>query len=164
MQSGLNWLLDELAEVSIPTFASSEEAENIKSLFSAQDAPSAEQFDGTIGSCVLGLRKKREQYADFVAQGSHAGVVLHAMKLLNIHGIREHTETRIRHICSGVFGERAVVEEEKIWREVAAELIRLQSVTQISGRNRRSRRSPFAMTLISIVLSLTTHSRASYTI
>src|SRR5207245_2806130 len=93
-----------------------------------QDAVHTEEWDGTLGSLVLGLSEKNSQYLSLLETYASAATVLRAMKLLTKARVTKHTERRIRSVCADVFGEKEVAENEKIWREAIKHLESLQFI------------------------------------
>jgi hypothetical protein len=82
----LRWLFDQLKVIALPSFrveATDPESANIIGLFQQHGATDVGDWDGTLGSLVLGLSKKRSQYEDLVQSHNSAVMVLRAMKLLS---------------------------------------------------------------------------------
>jgi len=130
----LRWLFDQLMMITLPSFrveATDPESANIIDLFQQHGATDVEDWDGTLGSLVLGLSKKRSQYEDLVQSRSPDVTVLHAMKLLSLALISVHTHSRIQGVCIGVFGESTLQEGTKTWQESVDQLTRLEFVTEV---------------------------------
>jgi tetratricopeptide (TPR) repeat protein len=126
----IGWLFDELVVVEVPQFPlQGPEAETIISEFQDQALKRTKDWDGTLGSLVLGLSAKRQSYAELVIERDPATRVLQAMKLLTLAGIEKHTEQRLRAVCTGVFF-RTDLDQGDIWRETVDNLIRMQFVTE----------------------------------
>ncbi len=96
--------------------------------FQRHGATYIKDWDGTLGSLVLGLSKKNSEYLKI--QNDPAATVLHAMKLLTLAGITVHTEWRIKKVCADVFGEKVLQESIKTWQATVDQLTRLQFVTE----------------------------------
>ena len=132
LQTTLNWLFVQLTHVILPSFntnAQDSQAVYVIAEFQKKGTIHIEDWDGTLGSLVLGLSTKNSQYLALANDHKPAATVLKAMKLLNSALTMEHTEQRMRAICSGVFGERELRENEKVWREAVEQLTLLQFVT-----------------------------------
>jgi tetratricopeptide (TPR) repeat protein len=129
-QARIGWLFTELAIVRVPLFhAHGAEAQRIIEEFRERGAQHTDEWDGTLGSLVLGLSPKRAQYLQLVDSRDPAANVLQAMKLLTLAGIDNHSDRRLRAICSGVFF-RADLENEATWEGSAQRLLALQFVTE----------------------------------
>ena len=126
-EASLGWLWEKLEPFQIPTFDKRDD-NPILIEFAQAGEIHRDEWDGTLGSLVLGLRRKREEYMALLQTHDPAASVLHAMKLLTICGIREHTERRVRAVC-GLLGETAIAHEKKPWIEAVGTLNRLQFVT-----------------------------------
>lgn len=110
--------LEQVSQISIPTFAGereSEEAQHIIQLFErAREAqPSdasaevrADDWDGTLGSLLLGLQRREDVYRSLADSSDPAVIVLRAMKLLTRAGTTDHTAPRLQTVCSEVFGHK----------------------------------------------------------
>ncbi len=130
IHGGLSWLFTELAIIHVPSFPSSASdpaAAQIIEMFREHGASRDGKWDGTLGSLTLGLERKREEYENL---GSLAATVLHAMKLLAISAVPEHTELRLRHICAGIFTAQQLMSDDARWEEAVSELIAKQFVTE----------------------------------
>ncbi len=124
---------DELMLIRLPRFSA--DAKNTKtaqiiSEFKRKGAKHAEDWDGTLGSLVLGLSRKRSLYDSLVMNGDPAASVLRAMKLLAKLVSIEQTERRIQTICARVFGEKSLKEDIKIWHAVIERLTQLQFIRE----------------------------------
>ncbi len=94
-----------------------------------------QDWDGTLGSLVLGLSTKNQEYLKI--RNNPAATILRAMKLLMIANILEHTEQRLRAVCAGVFGEKALLTDEKTWQEAVNQLTEYQFVKEELDEVRR---------------------------
>src|SRR5205807_5665846 len=74
-----------------------------------------EDWDGTLGSLVLGLSTKNQEYLRI--NNTPAATVLRAMKLLMKADIFVYTELLLRTVCADVFGEKALLTDEGIWQK-----------------------------------------------
>jgi tetratricopeptide (TPR) repeat protein len=131
-QTTLNWLFVQLTSIVLPSFkrdARDQQAAQAIAEFQKRGTIHLKDWDGTLGSLVLGLSAKNSQYLVLANEHNPAATVLKAMKLLMRALVMEHTEQRIRIVCSGVFGERELYENERVWREAVAQLTRLQFAT-----------------------------------
>src|SRR6266566_1702352 len=125
----LRWLFDQLKVIALPSFsveATDPRSANIIDLFQQHGATHVEDWDGTLGSLVLGLSKKRSQYEGLVQARSPAVTVLRAMKLLSLALITVHTNARIQGVCTGVFRESTLREDSKTWQESVDHLKRYE--------------------------------------
>jgi tetratricopeptide (TPR) repeat protein len=133
----LRWLFDQLKVIMLPSFrveATDPESAQIIDLFQQHGATDLKDWDGTLGSLVLGLSKKRSQYEYLVQSHSPTVIVLRAMKLLSLARIPVHTHSRIQGVCTGVFGESTLQEGAKIWQESADQLTRFSFVTEVKDQ------------------------------
>ncbi|GHO95422.1 hypothetical protein KSF_054700 [Reticulibacter mediterranei] len=93
-----------------------------------------EDWDGTLGSLVLGLSTKESEYLKL--QNTPAATVLHAMKLLARVNMSTYTKRYLRTICADIFNEKDILTNEKIWQEAINQLIIKQFITEeIAERN-----------------------------
>lgn len=139
-QAVLGTLFTELVGIDIPTFKADprdRQASAVIAEFRRLGALHLTDWDGTIGSLVLGLSAKQDLYLDLVRRHSSAATVLQAMKLLTLAQIPEHTERRLKATCAGVFGVLSLQEERNTWRKATEQLITLQFVTEerVGSRN-----------------------------
>jgi tetratricopeptide (TPR) repeat protein len=133
----LRWLFDQLKVIALPSFrveATDPESANIIDLFQQHGATDVGDWDGTLGSLVLGLSKKRSQYEDLVQSRSPVVTVLRAMKLLSLALIPVHTHSRIQGVRTGVFGEPTLREGTKTWQNSVDQLTRLEFVTEVKAQ------------------------------
>jgi len=129
----LRWLFDQLKVITLRSFTDPESA-NIIDLFRQHGAIDVGDWDGTLGSLVLGLSKKQSQYEQ-LAQSHHPAVaVLRAMKLLALARITVHTYSRIQGVCTGVFGESTLQGGSKTWQKSIDQLTRVEFVTEEKDR------------------------------
>ena len=129
----LRWLFDQLKVITLRSFrveVTDPESATIIDLFRQHGAIDVGDWDGTLGSLVLGLSKKQSQYEQLVQAHHPAVAVLRAIKLLSLAGIMVHTCSRIQGVCTGVFGESTLQGDSKTWQESVEHLIRLEFVTE----------------------------------
>jgi tetratricopeptide (TPR) repeat protein len=132
VQAKLNWLFDQLTIVNVPSFNANKsnlQSSQIITEFQRQGPVQIDDWDGTLGSLVLGLSTKKSQYLALVEADVPSATVLRAMKLLTEAGTINPTEQRVRAVCAGVFGEREIQENEKTWRTAVNRLTSLQFIT-----------------------------------
>jgi tetratricopeptide (TPR) repeat protein len=127
----LRWLFDQLKVITLRSFEVTDpEATTIIDLFRQHGAINVGDWDGTLGSLVLGLSKKQSQYEQLVQAHDPIVVVLRAMKLLALAGITIRTYSRIQGVCTGVFGESTLQGGSKTWQESVDQLTRVEFVTE----------------------------------
>jgi hypothetical protein len=129
----LRWLFDQLKVITLRSFRveiTDPESATIIDLFQQHGAIDIGDWDGTLGSLVLGLSKKQSQYEQLVHSHHPAVVVLRAMKLLALARIPVHTYLRIQGVCTGVFAESTLQGDSKTWQESVDQLTRLEFVTE----------------------------------
>jgi tetratricopeptide (TPR) repeat protein len=129
-QIALGWLFVQLTTVEISSYIrNAQDPKVIQTIteFEKRGTIHIEDWDGTLGSLVLGLSTKNSQY---LALPSHAKSVLRAMKLLSLALTTVHTEQRIRAVCAGIFAEKRVLEDEQVWQEAVSLLIQVQFVKE----------------------------------
>ena len=130
-EGSLGWFFEKLDEVAIPTFNRDEgslEARDIIAEFAEQGAI-RDEWNGTLGSLVLGLGRKRQQYRDLVNQhnpDNPAVPVLRAMKLLTIGGVLDLTGSRVRAVCDQILHRPALAVSGEAWDNALEELKRLE--------------------------------------
>jgi tetratricopeptide (TPR) repeat protein len=135
-QAELGWLFEELKVIDAPRFSPDEtqqDAARAIKAFTAAGAQHADEWDGTLGSLVLGLARKREQYMQLVNAGDLAATVLRAMKLLTLANATHHSARRVRAVCAQVFGESALADNEKAWRAAVETLTTKEFVIENVG-------------------------------
>jgi tetratricopeptide (TPR) repeat protein len=118
VRTSFGWLLTELTSVSLPDFSSNPEdptAAQIIDQFKSHGDVFPGDWNGRIGSLILGIDVMREQYEALDRSSSPAVPVLCAMKLMARSGIPEHTTRRIRAICAEILGEVAIRDDLKVW-------------------------------------------------
>src|SRR5882762_6327352 len=129
-QISLGWLCDMLIKISFPTFNSNLQdplTGQFIAEFQKQGTIHIEEWDGTLGSLILGLSKKHQQYLELP---SHAKTTLRAMKLLWLAGTSLYTEQRIRATCARVFTAESLLEDEQLWQETIDLLTHIQFVEE----------------------------------
>jgi hypothetical protein len=96
--------------------------------FSAAGASHIDEWDGTLGSLVLGLGDKRSQY--LAHRERLPAMILRAMKLLVAAVTHAHTVERLRAMCIGVFGITEFPAHAASWRSAVRRLVDEQFVTE----------------------------------
>jgi hypothetical protein len=145
----LGWLFAEVDSVAVPVFPmQGPVAEQVIHEFQQQALKRMTDWDGTMGSLVLGLSAKRQSYAELAADRDPAVRVLQAMKLLSLAGIETDTAARLQTICAQVFRQTDLAKDD-IWQDAVEKLTRMQFVT--------TRHSSSAKTPILSRSSPTTH-------
>jgi len=135
----LRWLFDQLKIILLRSFEITDpESAHIIDLFQRHGATEVSDWDGTLGSLVLGLSKKRSQYENLVQSHHPAVLILRAMKLLSLALITVHTNLRVQSVCAGVFGEVNIQEGSKTWQDSVDQLTRLEFVTEVKDRSSSS--------------------------
>jgi tetratricopeptide (TPR) repeat protein len=131
VQALLGELFNKLQIIRLPRFNVNildPESAKIIADFQKYDSTHIEDWDGTLGSLVLGLSRKKEKYLKM--RKEPAARVLQAMKLLWIANTNIHTESRVRAVCAGVFYEKRLQTDEKIWQEAVNQLVQEQFVLE----------------------------------
>ncbi|MFI5277782.1 MAG: tetratricopeptide repeat protein, partial [Ktedonobacterales bacterium] len=125
----LSWLFDKLMEVRVPQFSANtadHDSQRVIAAFATHGATHLGDWDGSLGSLVLGLSTKRAQYEILATQRHPAVDVLRAMKLLTAAEVYQHTERRLRAVCAGVFHDQMIATRARAWEDAYRELLRLQ--------------------------------------
>ncbi len=139
-RQALGWPFEEYDEVEIPAFPSEPDAPDARHIISLFEAKAAQQqplhrqspnparvhprdWDGTMGSLVLGLTRKEQQYISLVMSGDPAATILKAMKLLMLAGTVEYTASRVQAVCSEVFQVPTLGQEGSAWYRALGTLI-----------------------------------------
>ncbi len=131
VRTHLSQLLNELTLIMLPTFSkntSDSQTADIISKFRQHGLIHINDWDGTLGSLVLGLNTKNSLYLRICRD--YSGTILHSMKLLTLANTTDHTKERIRAICTSVFNEKKLQENTKVWERAIEQLIRLQFITE----------------------------------
>lgn len=131
VQVCLGSLFESLKLIRIPHFntdPSSSEAAQVINEFERQGAEHKRDWDGNLGSLVLGLSRKRNIYTDLVMASNPGIFILRAMKLLTLAGTEIHTTNRLQAICSEVFGIKELQLEVRIWRFAVEALKKVQFI------------------------------------
>lgn len=101
-----NWLFNQARIISLPVFSGDQYDEtSILQLFSEHGARYIDEWDGTLGSIVLGLNVKVGQYYELVINRDPCAIVLHALKLLSSITVRRFTQERLRQVAVKVFNQ-----------------------------------------------------------
>ncbi len=133
----LRWLFDLLRIITIPQFsidAQNANAVEIITRFKSAGATHTDEWDGTLGSLVLGLVTKRIEYdklGESGLPGRDAKHILQAMKLMFEAGITVHAERRVRAVCADIFERRSLQSSERKWQAALGELVRRQFVSMV---------------------------------
>ncbi len=128
------WLFEMLERIELPRFSNDRndlKTRRIIQAFAEHGAKYAQDWDGTIGSLVLDVARKREQYSGLGERHPAAVTVLQAMKLMSLSGTTLHTESRIRAVCAEVFAQPALRDDERIWQDAVNALTRYQFVDEV---------------------------------
>ena len=121
----------ELAKIEIGAFSGSTGTPEVKQIFDefGKRGPiHPNDWDGTLGSLVQGLSRKERDYKILEETDFSATAILKAMKLLKAVGITVFSEQRLRVICSVVFGEVKLQQEDTRWTTARKRLKKLQFV------------------------------------
>ena len=103
----LRWLFEGVHVVAIPFLPNDRETAVVELLKVTNPAIEyhTEDFDNTLGSLLLGLSRKREQYLALNKVQLHPGyLVLRAMKLLYLAGVPNQTKERVRAVAIQALG------------------------------------------------------------
>jgi tetratricopeptide (TPR) repeat protein len=129
-------LWEQLEVISVPSFNSDKsQSDKIIAAFQEKGSIHIDDWDGTLGSLVLGLSTKTSEYQEI--HNDPAETILQAMKLLTFAGVTDHTEQRVQGVCAGVFDKKVLQESKSAWRSAVASLIQLQFIStksQESGK------------------------------
>src|SRR6266849_6325310 len=138
VRAALGQLFEELLVIELRPFNKnphSSQAARIIDDFQKHGSTHHKDWDGTLGSLVLGFTEKRDKYLKIM--NAPAAVVLCAMKLLTRANTFVHTRRCLQAVCEGVFGEKALM-DEKTWREAVNRLEQEQFITkEKDGRETR---------------------------
>jgi tetratricopeptide (TPR) repeat protein len=131
--SSLRWLFEKVQVVEIPFLADQQKEEVIASLKQTNTTMDYhnDDFDGTVGSLLLGLSRKRDQYLELRSQrhpNHSCYLVLRAMKLLAVAGIPQHSKQRVRALAIQVLGGEMLSKDE-IWNTTCETLEERQFLT-----------------------------------
>jgi hypothetical protein len=130
-EGALRWLFNLLTPIRVTTFSESPEDPRSKEIiaeFVEAGSMHVEDWNGKIGSLVLGFSDKRQQFDMLLSEGSPAVTVLCAMKLLDHSGITDHTARRLRAICADILRKPVLRDAEEVWLAACRELDRLEFV------------------------------------
>lgn len=134
VQAMCGWLLLQLAEIRVPTFSpdirNTSTSKIIDAFKQQKKKIYIEDWDGTLGSLVLGLSTKRDQYLNFP---QHTRAVLKAMLLLTTANILTESE-KVRLVCAEIFGHQQLLENRHFWQETLRYLITVQFIEEELGR------------------------------
>jgi tetratricopeptide (TPR) repeat protein len=129
VEAAVTWS-GQMERFTLPRFSENEQdasSARIIAAFQAADLPLSGQegslhikdWDGTLGSLLLGLSVKRSQYLQWSNAEAPEAIILRAMKLLNAAGITSgHTKPLLQVLSSEIFGAKNL-QEEAIWRNAA---------------------------------------------
>ncbi len=89
-EGSLGWLFQKLEKVEVPTFNRDENSPEAQAIIAEfkDTGVVRDEYNGTLGSLVLGMSTKHQQYVELVNRRSPAVPVLRAMKLLWLGGTR----------------------------------------------------------------------------
>lgn len=127
-------LLIRLRKLHLPSFNSNSEDSQVKLILAAfqQEGPiHLEDWDGTIGSLVLGLSRKHDQY---ISLPEYAQIVLKAIKLLAHAAIFAYPEQYIRKICISIFPSARNLQEDELWQDTIEMLLHNQFLIEDSDK------------------------------
>ena len=128
--SSLRWLFEKVQVVAIPFLPNNQETavvELLKATNSTIDYHT-EDFDNTVGSLLLGLSRKREQYLKLKDRDHPGYLVLRAMKLLNLTGITQQSKARVRAVAIQALKATMLSNDSK-WNRVCEDLDERQFLT-----------------------------------
>lgn len=123
-------LLIRLRKQRLPSFDSNSEDSHVKPILAAFQQKGSirlEDWDGTIGSLVLGLSRKHDQY---IALPEYAQLVLRAIKLLAYATIFAYPEQHIRKICIGIFPKARNLQSDELWQDTMDLLLLKQFIIE----------------------------------
>lgn len=126
-------LFEQLEVVRIPTFSSNAEDPAVVPILTAfrrYHAPFIEDWDGTIGSLLLGLARRKANYLEMVTQHDPGVPILRALKLLRAAEVVDYSERRLKAVCRGVLGEHDLAAKREAWREAVDGLVAKQFVAE----------------------------------
>ncbi len=128
--SSLRWLFENVQIVAIPFIPDDHKGDAIVLLKATNQAIDYhdDDFDGTVGSLLLGLSRKREQYLELKAQRNPGYLVLRAMKLLNLAGVANQTRGRVRAMAVQALGAR-MFSDDLTWGATCEDLEERQFLT-----------------------------------
>jgi tetratricopeptide (TPR) repeat protein len=128
--ASLRWLFEKVQVVEIP-FIPDERQSAVIDLLKATNATRDyhnDDFDSTLGSLLLGLSRKREQYLELKNQRHPGYLLLRAMKLLNLAGIPHHSKKRVRVLAIQAFGGK-LLNDDLDWSTTCEALEERQFLT-----------------------------------
>lgn len=123
-------LLIRLGKLYLPSFTS--DFENFQTIsvieaFRQKGHIYLDDWDGTIGSIVLGLSRKYEQYT---ALPRNVQIILKAIKLLAYVAIFNYPEEYIRRICIAIFPDADNLHDEVLWQAATGLLLQKQFIME----------------------------------
>jgi tetratricopeptide (TPR) repeat protein len=119
-------LLIRLRKLYLPSFNSNSEnfqAKQVITAFQKKGNIYLEDWDGTIGSLILGLSRKYEQY---IVLPRHVQAILKTIKLMAYAAIFKYPEQYIRRICIAIFPDGDILHEEVFWQASVEQLLQKQ--------------------------------------
>jgi hypothetical protein len=128
-------LLIRLRKLTLPSFSPNWEEPRVKLILAAfqQEGPIHQNdWDGTIGSLVLGLSRKHDQYVNLP---EYARIVLKAIKLLAHAAIFAYPEQYLRKICISIFPRAGNLQEDHLWQDTIEMLLRNQFLIEDSDKS-----------------------------
>ncbi len=138
VKARLSWLFVELETVRLPVFPTDvhhEITSGILEDFAQAGARHLDEWDGTLGSLVLGLVAKNANYLRLLQEHHPAADVVRAMKLLDLIGIERHTFLRLRTMVAYIFHREAILYDEALWDLTLTTLHQMQLTTEIIGKD-----------------------------
>ena len=131
VRAELGQLFAKLAVISLPRFNRDTRDPKVTRIiadFQSQGSSHTQDWDGTLGSLVLGLSTKNSEYLKM--HNDPAATVLRAMKLLVRANAFVYTERLLRTICAEIFSDKDLLTNEKTWQEAVNQLVVKQFVTE----------------------------------
>jgi tetratricopeptide (TPR) repeat protein len=130
VRASLDWLIIQLKAIIIPTFSvNTKDSQVVKTISEFQNRGNIhiEDWDGTLGSLVLGLSTKKAEYLKLSKHYPLSKVILQAMKLLKEALVTEFTEQLIRITSTDALGAEEL-QKDSTWREAVDYLALLQFI------------------------------------
>ena len=132
VQKHLAWLFNLLLNITVPSFDIGDpDILPIIDEFKSYGSVYIEDWDGTLGSLVLGLSIKESQYKNLPPS---AKTVLQAMKLLNWVYPQAQAERHLRATCASLFGKKGFLDDDVLWQEALGHLTRTMFVKEETDR------------------------------
>ncbi|MGZ3623939.1 MAG: tetratricopeptide repeat protein [Ktedonobacteraceae bacterium] len=138
VQAFFDFLLTKLTEISLPSFTPNPLdplAQQTIAAFQKKGDIFVKEWDGTLGSLVLGLSAKNAWYLALVQSNNPATIILCAMKLLKLASTKVYTERLLRGVCADVFAQKKLQESDQVWRDAVGLLTQVQFLTEELDEN-----------------------------